>query len=263
MSKALMTIHGFLTSTKDFGRLYDYLDFYDEIKAVEVPGHNADTPDFSLFQVDVTFKTLLDAYDDLRSRHDQVDVAGFSMGGALTTWLCSVKDVHRAVLLAPANKYINLLMPFDAGKFYGGFGLKTYREADGKLSNKLGATEYAYTPYRENMATTAKIFWERFLRNLTPHTYNVFSKLVKKSDVVVETMSPITTPTLIMWGKLDELVPYSSVKFVLKHFSNIQEKIYPDVGHVLLYTNRDHLMIADIVEFLSEGTVKKEVPPRE
>ncbi len=29
MSKAVMTIHGFLTTTDDFGRLNQYLDHYD------------------------------------------------------------------------------------------------------------------------------------------------------------------------------------------------------------------------------------------
>ena len=263
MSKAIMTIHGFLTVTKDFGRLYDYLDHYDEVLAVEIPGHNEENPDFSLFNVDDTFKKVLDSYDQLRSRHDQVDVVGFSMGGALTTWLCSVRDVHRAVLLAPANKYLNPMLFVDASKFYGKFGLNTYRKQTGNVADKLGATEDAYSPYRDNFNTTMKIFWDRFLFNLSPHTYSVFSRLIKKIDTVVETMSPVRTPTLVLWGQLDELVPYNSVKFVTKHFSDIKEHVYPDVGHVLLYTNRDHLMIKEILEFLSEGEVVKEIPARE
>lgn len=40
MSKAVLTVHGFLTDIKDFGRLYDYLDFYDEVVPYKVPGHN-------------------------------------------------------------------------------------------------------------------------------------------------------------------------------------------------------------------------------
>ena len=263
MSKALMTIHGFLTSTKDFGRLYDYLDFYDEVKAVEVPGHNHDEPDFSLFNVEDTYKTVLAAYEELRSKHDQVDVVGFSMGGSLTSWLCSVKDVHRAVLLAPANKYINLMLAFDASKFYGSLGIKTYRQQSGNLSTKLDATDDAYNPYRENLATSAKLFWERFLRHLNPHTYSVFSKIIRKNNIVVETMSPIKTPALVIYGKLDEMVPYSSVKFVLNNFSNAKESIYPDLGHLLLYGNGDHLVIGEILDFLSEGTVQKEIPARE
>lgn len=263
MTKTIMTIHGFLTSTKDFGRLYDYLDFYDEVVAVEIPGHNDEEPNFSQFTVDSTFTKVLDTYDELRAKYDQVDVVGFSMGGALTTWLCSVRDVHRAVLLAPANKYINLRMPIDAGLFYGGVGLKTYREADGKLSDKLDATKNAYAPYLDNIVTSVKILWDRILRNFTPHTYSVFRKLMKKCNTVVENTSSIQTPTLVMWGKLDELVPYKSVKFVFKHFANVEEKIYPDIGHVMLYTNHDHMLISDILDYLSDGAVQKEIPVRE
>lgn len=252
MTKALMTIHGFLTSTKDFGRLYDCLDSYDEVKAVKVPGHDDEKPNYAQFTVDSTFKTVLNAYDELRKSHDQVDVVGYSMGGALTTWLCSVRDVHRAVLVAPANKYINLRRPIDAGVFYSEFGRKTYREQNGKLSEKLDATKTAYAPYRENFVTSFKLIWGNAISGFTPHTYSVFSKLMKKCNTVVETLSPLQTPTLVMWGKLDELVPYKSVKFVLKHFANAQEIVYPDIGHAMLYTNFDNLLIKDILDFLSE-----------
>lgn len=263
MTKAVMTIHGFLTSTTDFGRLYDYLDYYSEVKAVEIPGHNGEKPNFSQFSVDGTFKTVLNAYDELRAKHDQVDVVGFSMGGALTTWLCSVRDVHRAVLIAPANKYINWRMPFDAGLFYGIFGLNTYRNQTGKISEKLDATEVAYAPYRENIATSAKLIFDHAVTGFNPHTYSVFSKLMKKCNTVVETMSPLPTPTLVMWGKLDELVPYRSVKFVVNHFANVKEIVYPDIGHAMLYTNFDNVLIRDILKFLSDGEVKIDVPPRE
>lgn len=252
MTKAVMTIHGFLTNAKDFGRLYDHLDFYDEIKAVEAPGHGGEKPDFSQFVVDGTFKTVLKAYDELRAKHDQVDVVGYSMGGALTTWLCSVRDVHRAVLIAPANKYVNWRMPFDASLFYTTFMLNTYRNQSGKISEKLDATNEAYAPYKENIATSAKLLFDRAIVGFNAYTYSVFRKLIKKCNTVVETMSPLPTPALVMWGKLDELVPYNSIKFVVKHFANIKEIVYPDISHAMLYTNRDTVLIREIVDFLSK-----------
>lgn len=257
-----MTIHGFLTVTEDFGRLYDYLDTYDEVKAVEVPGHNGEKPDFSKFTAESTFRAVLDVYDELKSKHDSVDVVGFSMGGALATWLCSVRPVNRAVLVSPANKYINAALPFAAGKFVTELSAKAFREADGNLRDKIDAASKALEPYKENMQTANKIAKERTFHYMTPHTYSAFSKIVKSSNVVLETTSPNTTPTLILWGKLDELVPYSSIKYLTKHFVEAQLKIYPNVGHAMLYTNFDDVIIRDIVEFLSEGKVLLDVPKR-
>ena len=58
MSKAVMTIHGFLTDTKDFGRLYDYLGFYDEVVPYKVPGHNDGEP-FDKFNKEDTVAGIL------------------------------------------------------------------------------------------------------------------------------------------------------------------------------------------------------------
>ena len=258
-----MTIHGFLTVTQDFGRLYDYLDMYDEVKAVEIPGHNGEKPDFKLFNAEDTFRAVLSVFDELKEKHDTVDVVGFSMGGALATWLCSVRPVHRAALISPANKYINTALPFAAGKFVSELGRKAFREADGKLHEKIDATNKAFAPYLENLQTANKIAKERTFRYMNPRTYSGFSKIVKSTNVVLETTSPNKTPVFILWGKLDELVPYRTVKYLTTHFPEAQVKIYPDVGHAMLYTNRDDEIIHDVIEFLTEGEVSLTVPKRE
>ena len=262
MSKAVMTIHGFLTVVEDFGRLYDYLDSYDEVVKVEIPGHNGEV-DFDKFTVESTQEAVLSAYDKLREKHDEVDVVGFSMGGALATWLCAERDVHKAVLIAPANKFINILMPLEAAMFYGGVRLDAFQEADGNLKEKHDAVKAAFQPYGENISTANKIAAERTFKYLNPKTYGVFRKLMKLSTQAVEEKSPIQTPTLILWGKLDELVPYRSIKFVLKHFKNAECNVYHDIGHSMLYTNRDNLLIKDIMDFLTDGKFDKEVPYRE
>ena len=262
MKKAAMTIHGFLTVTEDFGRLYDYLDGYDEVKAVEIPGHNGDKPDFKEFTAEATFRAVLDAYDELKECNDSVDVIGFSMGGALATWLASVRAVNKLVLVSPANKYLNASLPISAGKFVSELGRKAFREAEGKLKDKLDATNEAFAPYLENLQTATKIAKERTFRYMTPHTYSVFSRIIKQSNSAIKEAEQLDTPTLILWGKLDELVPYRSVKYLLKHFPNATEKIYPDVGHAMLYTNLDDVIIHDVIEFLTEGEVNLTVPKR-
>ena len=255
-----MTIHGFNTVTTDFGRLYFYLDFYDEVKAVEVPGHNGKV-DMRKFTLKSTVEAVLSAYDDLRARHDEVDVVGFSMGGALASWLCTVRDVHRVVLLAPANKYINFAMPFSAMKFYGDLHRDTYKNTDGKHGEKMSAVKEAFAPYVDNVKTSVKIVTDR-AKYASPHALAVFTKLMSMCNDAIEKSKTVDTPTFIMWGKLDELVPYKSVTFLLDHFPNAQHKVYEDVGHAMLYTNKDDVLIADAVDFLSNGEVQVKVPQR-
>ena len=262
MSRAIMTIHGFLTDVTDFGRLYQYLDFYDEVVACEIPGHNGKV-DFSKFTTESTLVEVTACYDRLRAKHDEVDVVGFSMGGALASYLCVARDVHKCVLLAPANKYLNPRFVFDAMKYYAGFQVDTYKQSEGKLHERVFAVHRGMKPYRRNMSAMLKIEFDRILPNLNRHTYTVFSKLVSLINKTLD-MSPASkTPTLVIRGELDELVPKSAVEYVVKHFENCATEAIADVGHGLLLTNRDNTLIPKIVEFLSDGEVIPEVPFRE
>ena len=261
MTKALMTIHGFLTDVNDFGRLYDYALDYDEIVPFVVPGH-AGKGDFSKFTVDATIKALLSCYDDLAKRHKQIDVAGFSMGGALATYLCTKRDVHKVVLLAPANKYFNVTSGFSAIRFYLNFLRKVSKTTKGKLPERYDAIMKAIAEHKANVDASAAILINRFLPNLTLHTFGVFVNLISMINKTVEASKTIATPAYVLWGKLDELVPRSSVDYVCKFFSDCQTKIYEDIGHTMLYTNRDDVIIKDVLCFLSDGQVDVEIPSR-
>lgn len=262
MSRAVMTVHGFLTDTKDFGRLYDYLDFYDEVVACEVPGHNGKV-DFNKFTVESTFAEVTNCYDRLREKYDEVDVIGFSMGGALASYLAVTRDVNKCVLMAPANKYLNPRFAFDAIKYYAGLQHKTYKSTSGKFHEKVTAVKDSMKPYQRNISACLKLEFDRILPNLNMHTYRVFRKLIETINKTLDTLPSVQTPTLIIRGNLDELVPKSSVDYVVKHFNDCELHTIEDVGHGLLFTNRDNVIITKIVEFLSNGEIIPDVPFRE
>lgn len=253
MSKALMTIHGYLTDTNDFGKLYEHLAEYDEVYKLALPGHGGQV-NMDLFTVEDTQRAVMNAFDTLAAKHDEVDVVGFSLGGALTTWLCSLRNVHRAVLLSPANKYINMMMPWEAAKFYGGMTVEAYRQTDGNLHDKAQGIKRAWAPYGENIGATGKVARNRSLRYFALQNFKVFSELVRQANMWVQSVRP-AMPTLVLWGKLDELVPFKSVEFIHDNFQNVTVRVYPDVGHALLYTNRDAAIIQDVTDFLKNGTL--------
>lgn len=252
MTKALMTIHGFLTDTKDFGRLYDYVDFYDEVCPYKVPGHN-DKVDFSLFTLESVTTSLLQCFDSLQKKYDTVDVVGFSMGGALATYLCAVRPVNRAVFVAPANKFFNWTSVIAAIKFYIRYLHNHRLLRDHNNDESLGN-------YLENNIVSADIAIKRTFKNVDLHTFSVFSNLMDMTNEQLETTKCVNTPSMLLWGELDEMVPKTSVEFVKNHFSNLKVEIVPDVGHAMLYTNKDNVLINKIVSFLSDGQVVPSVP---
>lgn len=259
MSRAILLIHGYLTTTKDFGRLYDYLGGYDKVWPLELPGHNGKV-DLRKFTVPATLGAVQSAFDELAEQYDEVDVVGFSMGGALASMLCCLRKVHRAVLISPANKFLNGQLPVSAAKFYGRLTKSAWQSATG-LENKRKALEQAWKPYEENMSASGKVAVTRTFRYMTPRNLHVFHEVVRQCNVWVQSTRS-TVPTLVLWGMLDELVPQKSPQFVVENFADAQLKIYPDVGHAMLYTNRDNEIIKDVMDFLTEGNFCEEVPPR-
>ena len=262
MSRAVMTIHGFLTDTKDFGRLYDYLDFYDEVVPCEIPGHNGKL-DFTKFTVESTLVEVTGCFDRLKKKYDEVDVVGFSMGGALASYLAVTRNVCKCVLMSPANKYLNPRFIFDAMKYYIALQQSTYKSAQGKHNEKIAAVKESMRPYHRNMSACLKLEFDRILPHLNTHTYRVFRKLIEKINKTIDVSPNVTVPTLIVRGNLDELVPQSSVDYLLKHFDNAKTEAFEDIGHGMLFTNRDNVIIPKLVEFLSDGEVIPEVPFRE
>ncbi|MCM1042847.1 MAG: alpha/beta fold hydrolase [Corallococcus sp.] len=249
MSKAVMTIHGFLTDVADFGNLYDYLGFYDEVLKCEVPGHNGDV-DFKKFLKQETLDKVLYDYDKLRSSHDSVDVVGFSMGGALTSYLCCHRDVHRAVMVAPSNKYLNFKSLANMIKFYYSTYSNVVRESTGDIQERFRLAEEAVKPYKQNSVLSIRIAMKRILPNINFHTYGVFRDLMNECNSAVDKQGKCSVPSLIMWGELDELVPRASVEYVHSHFTDSKLNIYRDVGHAMLMTNKANVLINDIIKFL-------------
>ena len=54
-----------------------------------------------------------------------------------------------------------------------------------------------------------------------------------------------------------------ALDYLKEHFTNCTEEQFEDVGHGMLYTNRDNVIIPKVVQFLSDGEIVPEVPVRE
>lgn len=78
-----------------------------------------------------------------------------------------------------------------------------------------------------------------------------FCKLIQKINKI-KGFNP--TSTLIIWGKLDELVPKSSVNFCYRNCINNKKALVmiDGVGHVMLRSNKEQIIIDKIMEFLNE-----------
>ncbi len=260
MSRAVMTIHGYLTDDKDFGTLHDYLVGYDCVHRCIVPGHG-EGADRSLFVVDSVLAHVTEQYDLLASKYDSVDVVGYSMGGALTSYLCAVRPVNRAVMLAPSNRYINI----SAIRNWILYLLRQMKdpliESNGSITAKIKFTRGHLAQDLTDVERALGLAGN-MLANITPNNYNTFAKLMKKCngvlDATYEATGAIAVPTLIIMGGLDELVPHKSVEYVASRMSNATIVDITNMGHAMLRTQHEQAIVDMVVEHLQCATFSKE-----
>lgn len=262
MSRAVMTIHGYLTDIEDFGILYDRLDMYDCVHKCAVPGHGQGT-ELELFTVDNTIAKVLEDYDMLANQYDSVDVVGFSMGGALASYLCAVRQVNRAVLLAPSNRYMSTNA---IGKWLLYLARQLREplvESNGSLTARIEYTKQYIAKDLSDIEVSLGLAGN-MLEKISISNYTTFSKLMKwcnKSiDLAYNTTGAISTPTLMVIGGLDELVPHKSVEYLASRMSNATIVDIDNLGHAMLRTHHDDNIAELIIEhLLATDTVQEQV----
>ncbi len=104
--KALICLHGLLSSSKDFKLINERLkNFYDKIICYDLPGHGLNSIKFNSKNIK---KFLIDIYDSIADKYSDIDLIGYSMGGVMASYLQSVRKINHLILLAPSYNYLNL-----------------------------------------------------------------------------------------------------------------------------------------------------------
>ncbi len=244
--KAVILIHGFITSPKDFNPLYKFLnENYDYVCKVFLPGHK-DDESYKKFTFEATLNEILNAYDNTVLKYETIDLIGFSLGGALASYLASVRNIRRLVLLSPANKYLRLGF-FHKYKISQRALKKRYKILKKKNDPRANSYLTKITSLKDNNKRSLKMAIFDLFPHYTFHTLKVFAKLI---SFVNKNLNQINSKTLICWGELDQLVPYKSVLFLNQYIKNGKVIVYKDLSHLMLSSTNIDLLVSNIESFL-------------
>lgn len=248
--RAVVLLHGFLTSYHDFGDLTSYLKKeYDYVEEFIFPGHlgmGDIEPNYKDFTFEKTFEAVNEMASRLTSEYDIVDVIGFSMGGAVGTYLANKYPIHRLVLLAPANKFLNFTLPIKRLIYFVKAVInrgKKAEEAEVKeIDNEMGNV-------RIDDIRSVQMAFHDLIPNYSYHTLSTFIRITNECN---RDLTKIVCPTLIIWGELDQLVPKKSIFEIRKicSSSDVRMVIYPDISHLMLRSNNKDKIISEILGFL-------------
>ena len=239
MNKVCVLIHGYLTDYKDFESLpYELIKKYDQVILLCLPGHNH-KDSLNDFTKENVFKYIHKEMDEI-IKNNIVDVVGYSLGGALSWYIAHNYKINKLVLLAPANNYINFFL-YNAQYNY----LRSL--------NKLEETtkETLKKEYRAKQKEAFEFVKKNTFPKFTIKNGFNFVKIIYEIN---KNNSNIDIPLLVIRGDLDELIPRKSVDLVFNRCINRNKQLYtlPDIGHMLLRTDKEKEIINKIITFLDE-----------
>lgn len=243
MSKICIFIHGYLTNTRDFtvlpGRL---LSQYDQLILLNLPGHQEGT--IKNFTRENVFKyinaELNKVQYDKQGNLNEIDVIGFSLGGAITWYIAHHYQLHKIVLLSPALYYLNFGIIIDRNR---------YISKVKKLPKE--EQEIALKKLKQRDKETRQFAKENTLYRFRIKNAIEFIKIINK---IKSEKTDINVPMLVVRGKLDELIQKKIINVCLKHNLNNNLQVYEpeDIGHMMLRTDRAEDIITKIKDFLED-----------
>lgn len=251
--KALLLIHGFISEMNDFDSIMDEVEKrYDFVYRPILPGHgDKGIYDYNNFNSKDTFKCVLDAFDYLKKNYKEIDVLGYSMGGALATFLSSVRKFNKLILVAPANRYFNPIAFVNGGTY----AMSKFRALEKSIVKKDEAEQEAYKEVLKNFKVDqikcASYTFRKYLKTYIWHAYKEFKDIVLNCN---KDLKEIKNPTLILWSKLDQLVPYKAVSELYSMCTNPMSelKVFDDFTHLMLISDNPKPLIDAILEFMDK-----------
>lgn len=243
--KALIFIHGYSSDRDDFKFSYERLkEKYDFVSLTNLPGHedekleNFNAPD-TIMYVKLLCKEVFEKYDT-------VDIVGYSMGGALTSMLSLEFNFRKIVLVAPANKYNGLGNTYKKIPFFvKGLFSKDDEEAQYKHERIVNEDKHAIS------------MLSSYYKKYNAKSISSFMQVIEYCNDKLEKSEKKLDDITIIYGKLDQVIPYTTVNFLNKHCDNIKYHEIEYANHFLLTSDYGQSVVDLIEDSLFDLDLKK------
>jgi len=229
-------IHGFTGTPRDLGGLGEALQRRGlTVRIPRLPGHGTNGMDFLGSGWRDWLRCAADAFADLRGPCRRVHLVGYSMGGNLAVLVASRFAVQRLVLLAPALRTRNPLLPLSP-----------------LLSLLIARVRWPLAGSAviddEDSAVLAREYWQwRYPAQA--------ASLLHLKRMARRALRTVTADTLTVTGAKDLSVPPSVIRLIEeRRESGAREHLVIEEGtHQLLSGQGGERVVAAVTQWLLEG----------
>ncbi|GAA0326252.1 alpha/beta hydrolase [Bacillus carboniphilus] len=229
--ETIVLIHGFLSSSFSFRHLIPLIKQDYSVLSVDVPpfGKSGKSISFT-YSYENMAKTILHLLEELDI--DQATVMGHSMGGqiALNIAYLNPVGVKGAVLLCSSSYLKKAKLHLKMSSYIPFFHhyVKLYLSRSGVRKNLQNVV------YNAEMINDEMLFG--YLQPfLDDEIFKALTRMIRhrEGDLPPEKLQKITTPSLLIWGEHDRVVPLHIGKRLNKDLQNSHLVILNDAGHLV------------------------------
>jgi pimeloyl-ACP methyl ester carboxylesterase len=234
---ALVLVHGWLSHAGFWHSVIEALQATHYIVAIDLLGFGfSDKPDHGDYTIPAQARRVLGLLDHLGIDH--FDLMGHSMGGqiGLQVALLAPQRIHKLVTvggvvtgeLTPYFKTVYTLPMWAGYLFPSSWAMSRF------AMRKLRWYKYIFVDnamtYRKDVIPADSIDVDMGLvEGIERSAYPAF-RLLRKCDLTIK-LPQILTPTLIVHGKQDNTVPFSSAQVAAKYLPNRELVAFESCGH--------------------------------
>ncbi len=217
----IVLIHGIGGFAERWSTVIPLLSKKYRVIALDLPGYGySDKPSID-YTPEFFSKFVFDFLDSIGIR--KTNMIGTSLGGQIVAE-CAItqnKMIEKIVLVAPAGVMKSSTPTLDA-----------YSMAALYPSHDTVKTAYEMMTGSKKVATEAI---EEFIKRMTqPNAKMAFMSTLlalKNALPITDRLSNIIAPTLLIWGKLDMMIPVKYANYFASSIKNCQVEIMENCGH--------------------------------
>ncbi|CAG9620993.1 alpha/beta fold hydrolase [Sutcliffiella rhizosphaerae] len=243
----LVLIHGFLSSSFSFRRLIPLLTKEYTVLAIDLPpfGKSEKSKKF-VYSYENLAKVVMELLSELGI--EKTVLIGHSMGGQICLNISRQKPelVEKVVLLCSSGylKKLKRALVYSSRIPYFYLYLKYWLAKKGAIQNLLNVVHDHSLIDDEMIAGYTEPFYD-------DRIFHALTRMIRdrEGDLASEILRNINTPSLLIWGEEDKVVPIEIGRRLHRDLPNSQLITYKNTGHLLPEEKPQHVY-DNIMEFL-------------